>query len=154
MRTRTLIRETWVPYQPDEVFEFFSRAENLEHLTPPELKFRILTPTPIAMSQGTLIDYRITLGAMPMNWKTLISAWDPPLRFVDEQLRGPYLLWRHEHTFHPKQGGTMIRDQVVYRVPGWLLEPIVYALFVGRSLERIFDFRSEAIARRFPQIVL
>ena len=151
MRTRTLIRETWVPQQPEEVFEYFSRAENLEDLTPPELKFKILTPTPIPMSEGTLIEYRITLGAFLMNWRTLISAWEPPVRFVDEQLRGPYLLWRHEHTFHAKQGGTMIRDQVDYRVPGWFLEPIIHALFVGKSLQRIFDFRSEIIKRQFGE---
>ena len=147
--TRVLEREIWVPKPIEEVFEFFGAAENLQTLTPDFLEFKILTSTPIPMKKGTLIDYRIKLGPFPMKWRTLISAFNPPHDFVDDQLRGPYLLWHHEHTFAPKDGGTSIRDKVTYRVPGWILEPIIHALMVGPRLKVIFDYRNEKIKALF-----
>jgi ligand-binding SRPBCC domain-containing protein len=147
---RVLQHELWVGYPIEDVFEFFSRAENLEEITPPELSFHILTPTPIAMHEGTLIDYRIKLGFVPMRWRSRITEWAPPQRFADEQLKGPYLSWYHTHTFEEKDGGTVIRDEVRYEVPGWFLEPLIHKLFVGRRLDRIFSYRQEAMEKRFP----
>jgi len=130
----------------DKVFEFFSNAENLEKLTPPWIEFRILTSLPIEMRQGTLIDYRISLHGLPVNWKTEISVWDPPRRFVDTQLSGPYRLWRHTHSFSPCPEGTEMEDEVLYWPLGGVL---ANRLLVERDVRRIFEFRSREIQRLF-----
>jgi hypothetical protein len=146
MRTFTLERELWVPRPVDEVFAFFADPRNLEAITPAFLKFRVLTPD-VVIRQGALIDYRLRLRGVPIRWRTLISAWEPGRRFVDEQLKGPYRLWVHEHTFEPKDAGTMCRDRVSYAVP---LAPLVHGWLVRPDLERIFDYRQEAVRARFP----
>lgn len=151
MKTFTLTNELWLPQSPEEVFPFFADAGNLELLTPPSLRFRILTSLPIEMAVGTLIDYRIRLRGMPIRWQSEITAWEPPYRFVDEQRRGPYCLWVHEHVFMPREGaaqngGTLARDVVRYAVPGGA---IVQRLFVASELERIFDYRNAALRRNF-----
>lgn len=125
----------------DEVFAFFSDASNLQRITPPMLNFRILTPTPIDMGEGTRIDYSIRIRGVPVKWRTLISAWQPPYRFVDEQLRGPYVQWVHEHTFEEIDGGTLCRDRVRYVVPGGPVAPLVHKLFVKKDVDRIFNYR-------------
>jgi ligand-binding SRPBCC domain-containing protein len=130
----------------EQLFTFFADAKNLEQLTPSFLSFRILTPPPIEMRVGTLIDYRIKLRIFPMTWRTLISAWEPPLRFVDEQLEGPYSLWRHEHRFEAMGERTLVTDHVDYKVFGGR---VVNALFVKPDLQRIFTFRQAEMARRF-----
>jgi ligand-binding SRPBCC domain-containing protein len=130
--------ELWVPRQREEVFAFFSDASNLEMLTPPWLSFSILTPQPIAMRAGALIDYRLRLHGIGLRWQTEITVWDPPHRFVDEQRRGPYRRWVHEHRFETRNGGTVVRDRVEYVVlGGWVFN----RLFVRRDVERIFEFR-------------
>ncbi len=117
MKVRQLKRELWLPQPVAEIFPFFADAANLEVLTPPWLKFQILSPRPLKMHVGTLIDYRLRVRGLPMRWQSEIIAWEPPHRFVDEQRRGPYRLWRHEHEFVERDGGTVIRDKVEYAIP-------------------------------------
>lgn len=147
--SRELTTEVWIPRPRQEVFEFFANAGNLETLTPPWLNFRILTPTPIAMRPGALIDYKLRVHGVPLNWRTEISVWEPPFRFEDRQLKGPYRRWEHEHTFVEKDGGTLVRDRVIYQPPGWILEPLIHRWFVGPDLKRIFDFRLSAMRKYF-----
>lgn len=153
MKTFTLTNELWLPQPPGEVFPFFADASNLERLTPPSLRFQILTPLPIEMEVGTLIDYRIRLRGIPMRWQSEITVWEPPHRFVDEQRRGPYRLWVHEHAFIPQKGaaqggGTLARDIVQYAVVGGA---IVQRMFVASELRRIFDYRNAALRDYFSQ---
>lgn len=142
-----LEREQLLPGTPEEVFPFFADARNLEALTPPFLGFRILTPLPIEMREGTLIDYSLSLFGAPMRWKTRIAAWEPGVRFVDEQLSGPYAFWRHTHSFERRGDGTLMRDVVEYREPLGPLGSLAHHLFVARTVERIFDFRRGAVDR-------
>lgn len=146
MKTFTLTNELWLPAPPWDVFPFFADAFNLERITPPMLRFRVLTAPPIAMGVGTLLDYRVRLRGIPMRWQSEITAWEPPHRFVDEQRRGPYRLWVHEHTFAAQDGGTVARDMVRYAVPGGGL---VQRLVVGPDLRRIFEYRSAALREIF-----
>jgi ligand-binding SRPBCC domain-containing protein len=141
-------RAITLPRPRAEVFPFFAAPENLEALTPPWLRFRITTPLPIVMETGALIRYRLRLKGLPLAWTSRITAWDPPRRFVDEQVSGPYRLWIHEHTFEERRGGTVVRDVVRYAVPGGRL---VNALFVKRDLERIFAYRHARLRERFGE---
>lgn len=150
MKPRTLHRELWLPRRRDEVFPFFADAANLNLLVPEYLRFGILTPPPIEMRRSTLIDYRLRLRGIPVRWRTLISAWEPPSRFVDEQVRGPYRLWRHEHRFEDRDGGTLCIDHVDYAVPGGVLEPLIHRLLVRRDVEHIFDYRRRRMTTLFP----
>ena len=143
-----LTTEIRLPTPIVEVFEFFSDAHNLEEITPPWLHFSVQTPAPIEMKRGALIDYRLRLHGIPIRWRTEITAWEPPYRFVDEQLRGPYRYWRHEHTFEEKDNETIARDQVDYSVPGGAL---IHWLLVKSDVRRIFEYRGQILARRFAQ---
>jgi ligand-binding SRPBCC domain-containing protein len=142
-----------LPRPREEVFRFFEDAANLERLTPPFLNFRIETPGPIDMAEGTLIDYRLSLFGVPFGWRTRIVVYEPKDRFVDAQLRGPYKLWRHTHTFEdavtPAGAGTQMTDRVEYELPLGPLGHAARALFVRATLEKIFDFRRDAIAALF-----
>ncbi|MHC5064719.1 MAG: SRPBCC family protein [Planctomycetota bacterium] len=149
MQTRQLSTKIWVPRPIDEVFEFFADAHNLNELTPPWLSFSILTPAPIEMRVGARIDYKIRVHGMPMRWRSEISVWDPPHRFVDEQLKGPYKLWHHEHSFQSVDGGTSISDLVQYRGRGGVLEPLIHKLFVRRDLDKIFSYRLKRLAELY-----
>ena len=133
----------------ERVFEFFSRAENLEELTPSWLNFRFLTPLPIEMRRGAEIEYRLRLHGIPVRWKTEIALWDPPHAFEDVQRRGPFRQWAHRHSFESRDGGTLMRDRVDYAVPGWFIEPLLHGLFVRHSVEKIFAFRAERFAEIF-----
>ncbi len=136
----------WLPREPDEVFPFYADAFNLERLTPDWLRFRVITPPPIVMAAGTEIDYRLRLIGISLSWRSRITAWDPPHRFVDEQIKGPYRLWKHEHTFALSDGGTLVRDRVEYdMLGGWLAD----RLMVRRDLRRIFAYRQERLAEIF-----
>lgn len=146
VRAHTLRREQRLPGSPDDVFAFFGDARNLEAITPPLLRFEVLTPDPIAMGPGALISYRLRVRGMPVGWLTAIREWDPPHRFVDEQLRGPYALWHHTHTFEAlEDGGTLMRDVVRYALPLGPLGELALRLFVRRDLEAIFDYRARRI---------
>ncbi len=147
MKTYRIEREQLIPRPLEAVFDFFSRAENLEVLTPPFLRFRILTPSPVAMGEGTRIEYALRLYGVPVRWWTLIEAWEPGRRFVDLQVRGPYRLWRHTHTFEAVPGGTLMRDRVDYALPFGPVGAAAHALFVRRSVRRIFDYRRATIER-------
>lgn len=143
----TLTRTQVVARPLEEVFAFFSDASNLEALTPPFLRFRILTPTPIEMRIDARIEYRLTLFGVPTKWRTRITDWQPGVRFVDEQETGPYTLWRHTHEFEAQGQSTIIRDRVEYIEPFGPLGQLAHVIFVKRTLDRVFDFRREATAR-------
>jgi ligand-binding SRPBCC domain-containing protein len=129
-----------------EVFRLFEDPRNLARITPPWLNFRIVDPDSVHMRKGAEINYIIRWQGLPMKWKTLITEYDPPLRFVDEQKRGPYSLWHHEHTFEETADGVVIRDSVTYRLPLGVLGRIAHGLMVKRQLLEIFRFRQAAIA--------
>ena len=135
------------PVPLGEVFQFFEDARNLGRITPPWINFRIVNPEGIAMRAGAEIDYIIRWQGLPMKWKTVIMRYDPPQCFVDEQLRGPYSLWHHEHTFEETPAGVAIRDRVDYRLPLGPLGRIAHALVVKRQLLEIFRYRQAAIAK-------
>lgn len=145
----TLERSLVVPCTREEVFPFFADAANLERLTPPFLGFTILTPLPIEMRAGTLIDYRIKLNGIPMRWRTLIESFDPPNAFVDTQQKGPYKLWHHTHTFREVPGGTEIGDRVRYALPFGPLGRLAHAIMVERQLKTIFDYRTKVMQDMF-----
>jgi ligand-binding SRPBCC domain-containing protein len=144
-----LERVTFIPRRRDEVFSFFSEAHNLERITPPFLKFHILTPGPIVMRAGTLIEYELTLHGLRMRWKTLIEEFVEGEYFVDVQLKGPYKVWRHRHGFEDVDGGTRMTDRVDYELPFGLLGRLARWLFVRRQVEGIFDYRNEVIVKEF-----
>jgi ligand-binding SRPBCC domain-containing protein len=143
-----LIREQVLPGTPAGVFGFFADAHNLEAITPPWLRFRVVTRGPIEMRAGTLIEYRLDLHRVPVRWLTRIEIWEPGERFVDVQVSGPYRRWHHTHSFEAHDGGTCVRDTVRYALPLGPLGGLAHRLFVRRDLERIFDFRCEAVAQR------
>jgi ligand-binding SRPBCC domain-containing protein len=141
-----LEREQLLPRARGDVFAFFADALNLEAITPPWLGFRVLTPGPIAMGPGTLIEYRLRLHGLRVDWLTRIEIWEPGRRFVDAQVRGPYRVWRHTHLFEDHPEGTLVRDRVSYEIPLGPLGGLARRLFVRRDLDRIFDYRRLAVA--------
>lgn len=146
MNVHTLHRTQELEGTPEEVFPFFADAHNLEAITPPLLRFRVLTPRPIDMHAGTLIEYRLRVHGMPVRWKTRIEEWQPSSRFVDRQLSGPYRLWHHTHEFAPLAGDrTLMSDIVRYSVGFGPVGDLARRLFVGRDVEAIFDYRAEVI---------
>jgi ligand-binding SRPBCC domain-containing protein len=148
VRIHLLTRRQHVPVGRDEAFAFFADAFNLEQITPSWLRLRVLTPAPIDLRPGVRIEFRLTLHRVPIRWLTEITAWEPGRRFSDVQLRGPYRMWEHTHTFDAANGGTLIGDCVRYALPYGPLGAAAHRAFVRRDLQRIFDFRRDAVARR------
>jgi ligand-binding SRPBCC domain-containing protein len=146
MKEHVFNSELWLAPTPREIFPFFADAQNLGSITPPWLQFEILTPGHIDMHVGTLIDYRMKLHGLPVHWTTKITVWEPPFRFVDEQIKGPYQRWIHEHRFEKSGQGTLCRDLVRYSIfGGW----IVNRLFVEREVRQIFAFRETKLTELF-----
>lgn len=141
--------EQWLERTVEEVFAFFSDANNLEAITPRQLHFHILAPGPIRLEAGSRIDYQLKLYGVPVKWATLIETWEPPHGFVDVQLRGPYSVWRHTHRFAAEGAGTRIFDDVEYELPLGPLGRIVEALWARREIGKIFSHRADVIAQRF-----
>jgi ligand-binding SRPBCC domain-containing protein len=135
-----------------ETFRVFENPYNLAKITPPWLNFRIVTEN-LKMRRGALIDYRIGWLGLPMKWRTLITEYDPPLSFVDEQLKGPYVLWRHRHTFLETAEGTVVGDEVRYILPMGPLGRVAHAVMVRRQLEGIFRYRQKALGAMLGRIV-
>ena len=147
-RVHILDRQQRVEVPIERAFAFYGDARNLERITPPWLGFEVTTPGPIEMGVGTLIEYRLRLHRVPVRWRTRIEAWEPPRRFVDVQVKGPYSLWEHTHTFAADgPEATIIRDRVRYSIPFGPLGEIANRLLVQRDLRQIFDYRREAVAR-------
>ncbi len=145
MSTYRLVREQTIARPLDEVFAFFADARNLETLTPPWLRFEILTPGSIEMHVGTIIQYALRVHGLPIHWTTAITVWNPPFEFVDVQLKGPYVLWHHRHTFEPLGNATCMTDEVHYRLPfGWIGN-VVHAAMVRRDLDAIFNYRAQIV---------
>src|ERR1700760_4606645 len=144
-KTYTLTFSQHVQRPLPEVFDFFSRAENLETLTPAFLHFKILSVSPEPIQQGTLIRYKLRLHGIPLRWTSQITDWEPPHKFVDLQLSGPYKLWHHEHTFAEHDGGTLITDTVTLALPFGVLGQIAYKLRVHAEVNEIFAFREKQI---------
>jgi ligand-binding SRPBCC domain-containing protein len=144
-RVTTLRKTQWIARPPEEVFAFFANANNLERLTPPWLRFRILDGG-VEMHQGTFINYRLHLHGIPLRWQSEILEWEPPRRFVDIQRRGPYRLWIHEHRFEPHDGGTLVHDTIQYAAPGG---PVIHKLLIARDLDSIFSYRKARLEEYF-----
>jgi ligand-binding SRPBCC domain-containing protein len=148
-----LRREQRLPAPPDDVFPFFADAHNLEAITPAWLGFRVVTPRPIDMSTGAFIEYRLRLRGIPLRWRTRIAVWDPPRRFVDVQIAGPYRLWHHTHDFEPDgEGHTLMRDTVRYALPFGPLGALAHRAVVRRDLAAIFDFRQGAVLASLSKV--
>ena len=147
MAEHILTRKLTLDLPLEQTFKFFSDAANLGRITPPELEFRMLTPKDVEMKEGTKLDYKLKLYKVPFGWRTLITEWNPPYSFTDESLKGPYKQWIHRHTFtETETGGTLISDEVRYRLPFEPFGDIVHWL-VRKELEKIFDFRQKSVAQ-------
>jgi ligand-binding SRPBCC domain-containing protein len=146
MHVRNFESQVWLPESRDKVFAFFSDAQNLDLITPPWLRFRTITPGSIEMQRGTILDHRLRIHGFSICWRSKITDWNPPVRFVDEQVRGPYRLWRHEHRFEERDGGTLVRDHVRYAV---LFDFLIHRLFIRPDIERIFAYREEKLREIF-----
>jgi ligand-binding SRPBCC domain-containing protein len=144
----TLERRQRIELPNAQVFAFYGDAHNLERITPPWLGFEVTTPGPIEMGVGTSIEYRLRLHRVPVRWRTRIEAWEPPRRFVDVQVKGPYSLWEHTHEFEEDDpGATIIRDRVRYAIPFGPFGELAERVLVQRDLRRIFDYRRDAVER-------
>jgi len=139
-----LIRQQWIPRPLEETFAFFAKPENLQEITPPFLQFRIARAEP-ELHAGSLIDYRLRIHGFPVRWTSEIAVWEPPHRFIDTQVRGPYALWQHQHGFAALGDGTLISDEVHYALPLGFLGEIARVLMVRRDVEQIFEYRRKKL---------
>ena len=142
-------KEQFVPSDMETVFEFFSRPENLEKITPAAMGFNIITPKPVEMKDGAIIDYTVKILGVPIRWRTMITSYKKNEYFVDEQLKGPYSYWHHKHTFKEVDGGVLIIDEITYALPIQAFRKIVHPLIIKPQLNQIFDFRFQIIEDKF-----
>ena len=150
MKLYTLNKEQVISKNISEVFDFFSKPENLSTITPPKMNFHILTSSPINMKKGALIDYTINIMFIPIRWRTLITKYDPPYSFIDQQIKGPYSRWHHTHTFTKiNENETLIKDTVLYSVPLGFIGRIVHWIYIERDLKKIFSYRKKKINEIF-----
>lgn len=141
-----------VPASIDDTWKFFSTADNLPRITPPWLKFTVTTPGPIEIKLDSILDYTIAWKGLPMRWRTRIIDFSPPRQFIDLQIRGPYALWHHQHTFDPKPdggggsgGGVICSDRVIYKIPVGPIGRVMHAVLVRNQLLDIFRYRRKVI---------
>jgi ligand-binding SRPBCC domain-containing protein len=144
-----IFSEQWLPLKPEQLFPFYCDEKNLESLTPPFLKFKVLNKSTDQIDSGTLINYKLSLHGVAFDWQTEIRDWQPNKRFVDTQLKGPYSKWYHEHDFIPLGGGTLIRDRVSYKLPLGALGDTFAGWKVSGDVEKIFAYRREVIDQQF-----
>jgi ligand-binding SRPBCC domain-containing protein len=149
---RVLEREQWLPIPVNDAWAFFSTPLNLGKITPDNMGFTIRKPfdnKPV--HEGQRIAYTVRpLFSIPLVWETCIAIVEPPYRFVDVQIRGPYKHWWHEHTFVPKDGGTLVKDRVEYELPLGRMGDLLHGPLIRRRLKEIFDFRHASLRRLFP----
>ena len=146
MRIHEFKSKVWLPRAREEIFAFFSDATSLDAITPPWLRFRTITPSPIQMRTGALIDHQLRIHGIPIRWRSAIKVWEPPIRFVDEQIRGPYRMWIHQHTFEESAGGTLVCDRVRYAAP---FDFVLHRWLVRPDIKRIFAYRTEKLREHF-----
>ena len=153
MKTYNLEFEQFIDLPIEDVFDFFSKPENLSLITPPRLRFDILTPTPLEMKEGQLIDYSLKiLYLIKLHWRTLITDYQKPYKFIDQQIKGPYTLWHHTHTFEEKDGGTLIKDNLKYAIPfGWIGRAIHF-IYIKHDINGIFQYRHKILNDIFSEI--
>jgi len=149
MKTYTIQRKQFFPLPVEKLFPFFEKPENLGSITPSWLKFKITSTLPIVMKSGAEIEYTISWLGIPLRWKTLIEEFSPPNRFVDIQVRGPYALWKHTHSFATVEGGTEMADHIVYALPFGILGALVHSLGIRKQIQKIFDHRAEVLSKHF-----
>ena len=149
MKSHFLRRKAVIEKPIAVVFDFFSKAENLNLITPKDLQFAITSQLPIEMKKGALIEYKIKLNGFSFHWQTEISEWNPPYSFVDTQLKGPYKIWIHQHSFVDKGTYTEMYNTVEFLSPGWILEPLINRFFVEKKVKEIFDFRESRLKELF-----
>ena len=139
------VAEQWLPLPKEKVFEYFCDEKNLEELTPPTLGFQVLDKSTPDIQSGTLINYRLKIHGFPVRWRTLIEKWQPPVKFSDTQLKGPYKLWHHTHSFEDLHSGTLMRDIVYHQVPMGQIGRWVAGPFVSKDIDKIFDYRYQRV---------
>lgn len=145
----TFSAEQTLPAPRSDVFAFFSNPANLGRITPEHLSFELETDEPIEMREGLVLSYNLSLYGIPFSWSSRVEVWEPPERFVDVQLKGPYKRWRHEHVFKETETGTKVIDEVEYEVPGWIFAPVIHWLFVRGDVEQIFEYRQKEMDELF-----
>ena len=136
----------------EEVFNYFSNPSNLQKITPKYLNFKIKNNPPFIMKKGQLFEYRLRVRGIPITWISLISSYDPPYSFIDEQIKGPYSSWHHTHLFKEENGGTVIIDEVKYTLPLGLIGKIVNLIWVKKDLDKIFQYRQKIIEKTLKSI--
>lgn len=146
MRVRDFESQLWLPQPRSKVFAFFPDAQNLDLITPPWLHFRTTTAGSGEMRAGTIMDHRLRIHGFPLRWRSKITDWEPPACFVDQQVRGPYRLWIHEHRFEERDGGTLVHDHVRYAVP---FDFLIHRLLIRPDIERIFAYREKKLREIF-----